>query len=143
MNSKAYELQLTSEENNLTELLSFVKERLAEAGYSLKMQRQIATAAEEVFVNIAHYAYEPEIGPVCVGMELTDMPDAVTLTFADTGMPFNPLEKQDPDVSLPGEEREIGGLGIFMTKMIMDEMTYEYSKGQNILSMRKCFGEGD
>ena len=88
-------------------------------------------------------AYEPEIGPVRVGMEFTDMPDAVTLIFADSGMPFNPLEKQDPDVSLPGEEREIGGLGIFMTKMIMDEMTYEYSKGQNILSMKKCFGEGD
>ena len=106
MKSESYELQVISEENNLAEVLFFVKQCLGDAGYAPKTQRQVATAAEEVFVNIAHYAFGSETGSVSVHMEITDDPAAVTLIFMDSGIPFDPLKEQDPDVTLPGEDRD-------------------------------------
>jgi anti-sigma regulatory factor (Ser/Thr protein kinase) len=98
---------------------------------------QISVAAEEIYVNIAHYAYAPETGTVTLRLELQEEPPAVTLTFLDSGIPFNPLDRTDPDVSLPAEEREIGGLGIFMTRKSMDDLRYEFRDGQNVLTLIK------
>ena len=70
-------------------------------------------------------------------MERREDPKTVYVTFIDSGMPFDPLKKEDPDVTLPAEEREIGGLGIYMTKQAMDEVSYEYKDGQNILTLVK------
>lgn len=137
METRKNELQLVAEDKSLSELLPFVKQCLGDAGCTPKTQRQVATAAEEVFVNIAHYAYGAKTGPVSVRMEVSAQPPAVTLTFADRGLPFDPLAEPDPDVSLSGEERGIGGLGSFMTKMIMDELQYQYSGGQSILTMKR------
>ena len=67
------------------------------------------------------------------------MMPVMTLVFADSGIPYDPLKKEDPDVTLPARERQIGGLGIFMTKRIMDETEYEYRDGKNILTLRKNF----
>lgn len=61
----------------------------------------------------------------------------MVITFIDHGIPYDPLRKNDPDITLTSEEREIGGLGIFMVKKTMDEITYEYRDGQNILRIRK------
>ena len=94
-------------------------------------------AIDELFGNIAHYAYSPETGPATVGVEVRENPMAVIITFMDHGIPYDPLEKEDPDVTLSLEERQIGGLGIYMVKKSMDEITYEYKDGQNILKIKK------
>lgn len=98
---------------------------------------QIGVSVEEIFVNIAHYAYAPEIGRATVRVEVSGDPVTVSITFIDRGVPYDPLAKKDPDVTLPAEQREIGGLGIFMTKKIMDDMVYEYKNGSNILKLVK------
>ncbi len=133
----ANELELEAETENLSQVLSFIERHLDEVGCSPKTQMQIAVAAEEIFVNIANYAYAPDIGKATVRVEVTKDPITVTITFMDNGKPFDPTKKADPDVSLPAQERDIGGLGIFMTKKIMDDVSYEYSEGKNILTLKK------
>ncbi len=122
---------------NLDAVQAFVEERLEAADVPMKTQMQISVAVEEVFVNIAHYAYTPGTGEAAVAVAFSEAPAAVTITFADRGRPYDPLAKNDPDVTLGADEREIGGLGIYMTKKLMDEMRYEYRDGQNVLTLRK------
>ena len=120
---------------NLDEVLAFIDSKL-EAN-DCPMKTQIDVAAEEIFVNVAHYAYHPEIGIVEVCVEFEENPRRVLVTFIDSGRPFNPLEKPDPDITLSAEKREIGGLGIYMVKNTMDDVIYEFSNGQNHLTMVK------
>ena len=94
----------------------------------------INTALEEVFVNVAKYAYE---GTGTVVITLSKFRDHITFVFKDRGVPFNPLEKEDPNINASSEDREIGGLGIFMVKKIMDKVTYEYANNENILTLVK------
>ena len=98
---------------------------------------QISLAAEEVFVNIAHYAYAPDKGRAVVRVEVSGDPVSVTITFMDHGMPYDPLGNEDPDLTLSAEERQIGGLGVFLVKKTMDDVNYEYKNGQNILTLKK------
>ena len=105
----------------------------------MKVQMQIDIAVEEIFVNVAHYAYTPNVGKVKIRLEKPADSTGVDITFIDSGIPYDPLAKPDPDVTLSAEERQIGGLGIFMVKKSMDSMLYEYTDGQNILTMRKLF----
>jgi sigma-B regulation protein RsbU (phosphoserine phosphatase) len=129
------ELKIPAEVKNLEQVLQFISAPLHEKGAPKALITQIEVAAEEVFVNISKYAYKDKIGDVKI---LLSTDDGLTLVFSDTGdPPFNPLEKDDPDVSLSVEERAIGGLGIFMTKKIMDEVGYRYEDGQNILTLKK------
>ncbi len=122
--------------NNLNQVLSFIDGVLEEHDCPMKLQMQIDVAVEEIFVNIANYAYAPETGQAVIGIDVT--PDRqVRITFSDSGMPYNPLEKTDPDITLSAEERAIGGLGIFMVKKSMDDMIYTYQDGQNILTLVK------
>ena len=134
---KTYELTVDATLDNLRLVNAFLEEHLEEADCPLKAQMQISVAAEEIYVNIAHYAYAPETGTATLRLELQEEPPAVKLTFLDSGMPFNPLDRTDPDVSLPAEEREIGGLGIFMTRKSMDDLRYEFRDGQNVLTLIK------
>ena len=97
---------------------------------------QIEVIVEEVFVNIAHYAYAPGTGPATVRFR-ADGAGAAELTFIDRGAPYDPLARPDPDVTLSAEERPIGGLGIFMVKKSMDDMRYAYRDGRNILTIQK------
>ena len=90
---------------------------------------------EELFVNIAHYAYNPEIGEAIIGCNVDQAPPSITIQFRDRGVPFNPLARKDADITLSAEERDIGGLGIFMVKDYMDEVTYAYEDGQNVLTL--------
>jgi anti-sigma regulatory factor (Ser/Thr protein kinase) len=131
------ELVVPAQIEKLQEVLSFLEQALGEVDCPLKKQMQIAVAAEEVFVNIASYAYAPGTGIATVCIEIDDDPPVATIAFSDSGVPFDPLKKADPDVTLPAEEREIGGLGIFMTKKTMDEVRYEYKDGQNRLTLVK------
>lgn len=110
---------------------------LEEAGCPMKIQMQIDLAVEEIFVNIANYAYGDEGGDVDIRAVVTDDPGEITITFTDSGVRYDPVTAEDPDVTLSAEKREIGGLGIFLTKKSMDELEYEFKDGKNILKMKK------
>ncbi|MBP5353913.1 MAG: anti-sigma factor antagonist [Lachnospiraceae bacterium] len=131
------ELELEAVAENLTEVQAFVDERLERTDCTPKAQMQIALAVEEIFINIASYAYAPDKGKATVRVEVSDDPVTVTITFVDHGTPYDPLAKEDPNINLPAEQRIEGGLGIFMTKKIMDDVSYEYKDGQNILTLKK------
>jgi sigma-B regulation protein RsbU (phosphoserine phosphatase) len=131
------ELTIEAKVENLDEVLAFVDEQLEAHDCSMKIQTQIDIAVEELFVNIAHYAYNPETGPATLRVEIQDEPLSVVITFIDNGIPYDPLAKPDPDITLSAEERQIGGLGIYMVKKSMDNITYEYKDGKNILSIQK------
>ena len=131
------EIRIEALTENLQAVLAFVDGHLEEMGASMKAQMQIDVAVEELFVNIAHYAYAPDTGTAVIQVETDHDNDQVSITFTDTGKPYNPLEKPDPDVTLSAEERDIGGLGIFMVKKSMDAVLYEYRDGINCLTVRK------
>ncbi len=131
------EMTITATVENIEKVTDFVNEQLEAIGCPMKAQMQIDVAIDELFGNIAHYAYNPETGPATVRVEVTEAPVSVIVTFIDHGIPYDPLKKDDPDLTLSADEREIGGLGIFMVKKTMDEITYEYRDGQNILRIRK------
>ncbi len=130
-------LTLDAVVENLDEVLAMVDEQLEALDCPMKTKLQIDIAVEELFVNIAHYAYAPETGSATVKVDAAGSPPVVEVTFIDRGVPYDPLAKEDPDVTLPAEERPIGGLGIYMVKKSMDAVEYEYKDGQNILTLKK------
>ena len=128
-------LKLEAKVQSLEQVLGFIGQNLEEAGASVRTVNQILIAAEEIFVNIASYAYGQETGSAEIRMTVED--GSAGIEFRDSGTPFDPLAKADPDVTLPAEERQIGGLGIFMVKKSMDDVQYRYEGGENILTIRK------
>ena len=131
------ELTLDATEENLEHVLAFVDGELEALDCPSKAKMQIDVAVEEIFVNIAHYAYSPGTGTATVRIETQTEPEKVTITFTDQGIPYDPLAKPDPDVTLSAEERQIGGLGIYMVKRSMDDMKYVFRDGQNVLTIMK------
>lgn len=131
------EMTIDATVENIAQVTAFVDEQLEELNCPIKAQMQIDVAIDELFGNIAHYAYHPDVGPATVRVEVTQDPLAVIITFIDNGVQYDPLAKEDPDITLSAEEREIGGLGIYMVKKSMDEIAYEYKDGQNILTIKK------
>ena len=131
------ELNIHALPENLQTVVSFIEDELVQRDCPQKALFQVAIAVEEIFINIAQYAYDPETGPATVRCEVIDEPLAVIIQFLDQGAPYNPLERQDPDVNCPLEERDLGGLGIFIVKNSMDSIDYEYRDGKNILTIRK------
>ena len=131
------ELTIEATVENIETVTDFVNEQLETLDCPMKAQIQIDIAIDELFGNIAHYAYNPEIGQATVRVEVIEEPLSVVITFIDNGVPYDPLAKADPDTTLSAEEREIGGLGIYMVKKSMDDITYEYRDGQNILAIKK------
>ena len=136
-NENYAEIEIEAVREKLPEVMEFVQKSMEDVNCPPKAAMQIDLAVEEIFVNIADYAYQPETGKAVVRVEVDDDPITVIITFMDNGMPYDPTAKADPDTSLPAEEREIGGLGIFMTKRSMDEISYEYKDGKNILTLKK------
>ena len=122
---------------NVNIVTEFVDEHLESMDCPMKAMMQINIAIDELFSNIAFYAYKPDKGPVTVSVEVAENPEAVIITFIDQGIPYDPLATKDPDTSLSADERNIGGLGIFLVKKSMDDITYEYKDGQNILKIKK------
>ena len=133
------ELTIAATVKNIGTVTDFVNEHLESYDCPMKAQMQIDIAIDELFGNIAHYAYNPETGDATVRVEVVEDPLSVIITFIDNGMPYDPLAQSDPDITLSAEEREIGGLGIYMVKKTMDDITYEYKDGQNILKIKKHF----
>ena len=131
------ELTIAATVENIETVTHFVNEQLETLDCPMKVQMQIDIAIDELFGNIAHYAYNPEIGQATVRVEVVEDPLSVVITFIDNGVPYDPLAKADPDTTLSAEERDIGGLGIYMVKKSMDEIAYEYKDGHNILSIKK------
>ena len=132
------ELTISATVENIETVTDFVNEQLENYNCPMKAQMQIDIAIDELFGNIAHYAYNPEIGQATVRVEVVEDPLSVVITFIDNGVPYDPLKRADPDTTLSADERDIGGLGIYMVKKSMDEITYEYKDGQNILKIKKA-----
>lgn len=118
----------------LDSVLSLVHHELSHL-VSNKILLKFDVAVEEIFVNICQYAYDSTNNYVDVDIEVKD--NCVKITFVDEGIPFNPLERDNPDINLPSDKRKIGGLGIFMVKKIMDNIYYKYRDKKNILTMEK------
>ncbi len=130
-------LQIDAALENLDVVLEFIGHYLDETNCSVKYISQIQICAEEIFVNIANYAYDGLPGPAEICVETCDQPNSITITFIDSGKPYDPLAKPDPDVTLSASDRKIGGLGIYIVKKIMDETEYKYENGRNIFRLTK------
>ena len=121
----------------LTDVLGYVDLMLEKYKCPMKIQMAICVAIEEVFVNVARYAYKDGDGEVVLGIGINNETQEIKFVMRDKGVPFDPLKKPDPDITLSADQREIGGLGIFITKKTMDTVTYAYENGENILTMIK------
>ena len=131
------DITVPAERSSLPEVLEFLEERSSSLEPSVKAKMQLDLAVEEIFVNIADYAYTPEKGSATVSVCADSGSMTVSVTFADRGIPYDPLAKEDPDITLGIGERKPGGLGIFMTKKLTDRIDYEYRDGKNILTIQK------
>lgn len=131
------ELILQVSADRLEEVQEFVRGEMEAAGSSFKAISQVEIAVEEIYINIANYAYPSGEGEVVIRCKTGTETPKVTIQFVDAGTPFDPLEKEDADISLSAEERSVGGLGILMVKKLMDEVTYCYEEGKNILTIVK------
>ena len=136
---KAEELEIEARRENLNQVLDFVGAHLERRGCSMKVQTQLAIAVEEIFVNIANYAYGGNPGRAVIRMQEIHDPEGISITFIDEGIPFDPLAKPDPDVTLAAEDRAIGGLGIYIVKKSMNDVRYEYKDKCNKLTLVKNF----
>ena len=122
---------------NIPQLTELIDGQLEALDCSMKAQMQIDVAVDEIFGNIARYAYGEGRGDATVRFDFDGTSRMASISFMDRGMPFDPLKKADPDVTLSVEEREVGGLGIFLVKKTMDDMKYRYENGMNILTLYK------
>jgi len=128
-------MKLEASTENLDSVLAFIRQTLVQKNILRKDMNLLMIASEEIYVNIANYAYAPGKGFAEIIVSFKNK--NVTITFRDAGKAFNPLEKSDPDVNAEIEDRNIGGLGIYMAKEIMDEIIYSYQGGGNTLTIRK------
>ncbi|MCL2054814.1 MAG: ATP-binding protein [Oscillospiraceae bacterium] len=131
------ELYVEAKIENMNMVQDFICDRIKDC--SVSIQNQIGLVIDEIFSNIANYAYNPTVGSALIRIAVLD--DDITLEFEDDGIPYNPLETEDPDITLDLDERAIGGLGIFLVKDIMDYMEYRHEDNKNILTIRKRFKE--
>ena len=131
------EIVLNATLENIPAVTAFIDEQLEKADCGIKAQMQIDVAIDELFGNIAHYAYAPKMGTATVRFELAPESRTATITFMDQGIPFNPLSMADPDTTASADQRKIGGLGIFLVRKTMDGIQYRYENGMNILTIQK------
>ncbi len=126
-------LELDAQRTLLEPLLDVFSRDLADGGCPQDKIELIRICVEEIFVNIASYAYKDKEGAVQIEEEVFE--NSIRMMFADEGIPYNPLEKEDPDITASAQDREIGGLGIFMVKNMADDLRYEYKDNKNCLYM--------
>ena len=132
------ELTIGATLENIPQVTAFIDEHLEAVDCPMKAQMQIDIVIDELFGNIARYAYGDGTGDATVQFEFDGPTRTASVTFVDGGIPFNPLQKPDPDVTLSAEERSVGGLGIFMVKKTMDRVKYSHEKGYNVFTVQKC-----
>ena len=131
------ELVIEADRKNLLKVQSFIDEQLEEVDCPMLTQTAIDIAVEELFVNIASYAYAPATGNAVIRVTMYENPPSVEITLIDSGMQYDPLAIPDPDTTLAAKQRQKGGLGFFMVKKSMDGVNYEYKDGKNILTIKK------
>lgn len=139
---KTDELRLEAKVEKLSEAIDFATGTLTD-DCPMRERMHIELVTEEIFINIANYAYPGTEGFVTMLRSGGEGSEGLTLTFIDGGVPYDPLARPDPDITLSAEERPIGGLGVFLVKKIVDEAHYKYEEGKNILTVRKVIGEGE
>ncbi len=130
-------LCLPARREAFTTLKAWLGTIAGELGLSDKLRKQLLIVADEIFTNIASYGYPSTEGDATVAVQFDDVRTELTLTFSDSGVPFNPLDTAEPDVTSPLAERTIGGLGMFMVKKLMDEVAYHREGERNILILKK------
>ena len=130
-------IRVAATKENLETVTAFLDEILDEKDCPLKIRLQIDLALEEMYINIANYAYTPKIGEMELRVAFDEAGRELTMVLIDSGIPYDPLAKKDPDVTLSAEKRKIGGLGIFLVRKTMDEIRYRREDGKNILCIRK------
>ncbi len=131
------EITVFAELENLKDVNDFMAGKLERINCSRQVRMQLEIALEEIFVNIASYAYHPKSGKAKIMLSVDEERKQISVRFEDTGRPYNPLQRDDPDITLGVEEREVGGLGIYMAKKSMDQTAYHYENGKNILTITK------
>ena len=133
------EMTTTATIDAVDAVLTFVADTLRANGCPERNISKLCICVEELYVNVAHYAYPPKTGKAVISCDVLENPRRAVLTIKDTGTPYNPLKKEDPDITADIESRPIGGLGIFIVKQTVDEMTYDFVDGQNIVTIVKNF----
>ena len=136
-NGSGTSITLPATVENIGKITAFVEGRMEEKDCPLKQIMQVSMAVDEVMANVAMYAYAPGTGDVTVAVDFDDGSRTVSITFIDRGVAFDPLAKEDPDVTLPAEQRKIGGLGIFLVKKTMDDVAYRREGDKNVLCIQK------
>ena len=131
------EITVSAAADQILKVTGFVNSRLEKLNCPEECRIQIDIALDEILSNIIRYAYGPEGGPVTVRFQAGDAPPGAVITVTDRGVPFNPLESEPPDLSTPLRSRPVGGLGLFVVRSTMDEVSYRYEDGRNILTVRK------
>lgn len=131
------ELNVNADKSNLLKVQAFINKQLEAVQCPMLTQIAIDVAVEELFINIASYAYGGKEGTATVQVTIHKEPLSAEITFIDSGVQYNPLAQADPDITLAAKERKKGGLGIYMVKNSMDDMKYEYKNGQNVLTVIK------
>ncbi len=127
---------------NLDSVNDFIHAQLESFSIPVKTLNMLDLAVEELYANICHYAYPPITGIVEIASEVTENPLKIKIRFSDEGIPFDPLKREDPDITATAENRKVGGLGIFLTKKTMDSVVYKHEDGKNILTIEKTLLEG-
>lgn len=130
------ELRISATIDNFENMINFILETIEELELDKRVTSKLRLVSEELLINVINYAYPEKEGEVLIRTKLNNDRE-LFLQIVDSGVPFNPLEKEDPDITIPMEDRKIGGLGIFMVKTIMDSVAYEYISGENILTLTK------
>ncbi|MBQ7202799.1 MAG: ATP-binding protein [Eubacterium sp.] len=130
-------IKLPAQLDSIGKATNIMNEMLEEADCSPQVQMQLEIVLDELMSNVARYAYPSKDGDITVSIDVVENPKRVVIILADSGIPYNPLEREDPDITLSAEERKIGGLGIYIVKKYMDEITYTYQDNQNILTLVK------
>ena len=132
-----HSIVVPAKDESLNQVLELVEGILEENDCPMKEQMMITVCVEEIAVNVFHYAYpeDTEANQATLTVDADVKDGCIEISFTDNGIPYNPLEKEDPDITLPVEERPIGGLGIFMVKKKMDNVSYRYEEGKNIFRM--------
>lgn len=130
-------LTLPAKMENLERLIDFVLSEAEQLEFDQKLQNKLRLATEELLVNVISYAYPEQDGEVTISTDRVSGPDGLRVEISDTGVPFDPLDKQAPDLNVPVEKRQIGGLGIFLVREIANDVSYHRANGRNILTFVK------
>ena len=131
------ELTVEARLEQIPQVTAWIDAELEALDCPMRAQLQIDVAIDEIFSNIARYAYGEGTGSATVRFDFDPAARVAAITFEDSGTPYDPLAKEDPDISLGAQERSAGGLGIFLVKKTMDGMHYRHENGKNILTLQK------